>query len=181
MSLANCCAVAFKLMRVPGHRATAIAASIDAIKMTTTNSINVKAVLCFIREFMIARTYLFMLRKNIGFTLIELIVAMLLIGLLSVIAIPRFINQTSTAQQNSTNSLAAALAAASADNYAKRSANSSSGTAIANCQTIATLLPSSLPSGYTINSVAIANGASASCTLNGLGSTTATFVGIGIS
>ena len=123
-----------------------------------------------------------MLKERIvGFTLIEIIVVMLLVGLLAVIAIPRFINQTSTARQNSTNSLAAALSAASADNFAKRSANSANGTAIANCQTVANLLPSSLPSGYSITSLAIANGASVNCTLNGTGGTTQTFVGLGIS
>ena len=126
-----------------------------------------------------------MLKKRViefaGFTLIELIVVMLLVGLLAVIAIPRFIYQTDTAQQNSTTSLAAALSAASADNFAKRSANSASGSAIANCTTVSSLLPSSLPTGYTITSAAIANGATVNCTLNGPGSKTGTFVGLGIS
>lgn len=120
-------------------------------------------------------------RKNIGFTLVELIVVILILSVLAKFAIPRFIDQTTIARQNSTNNLAVALAAASADNFAKRSANSSNGSAIANCQTISSLLPSSLPTGYTINSLAIANGASVTCTLNGTGSTTAPFVGLGIS
>ncbi|HEV2614611.1 MAG TPA: prepilin-type N-terminal cleavage/methylation domain-containing protein [Gammaproteobacteria bacterium] len=123
-----------------------------------------------------------MLKKRVvGFSLAELIVVILLVGVLAVIAIPRFINQTSTAQQNSTNSLAAALSAASADNFAKRSANSASGSAIANCTNVSSLLPSSLPTGYTITSAAIANGATVTCTLSGLGGTTQTFVGLGIS
>ena len=122
-----------------------------------------------------------MSKKYVGFTLIELIIVLVLIALIFVFAIPRFINQTTTARQNSTNSLAAALSAASADNFARRSANSSNGIAIANCQTVANLLPSSLPSGYTITSAGIANGATATCTLNGTGGTTATFVGLGIS
>ena len=120
-------------------------------------------------------------KRVVGFSIMELVVVILLLGILARVAIPRFITQTVTAQQNSTNSLAAALSAASADNFAKRSANSSSGTAIANCTTVSSLLPSSLPSGYTITSLAIANGATATCTLTGQGATTQTFVGLGIS
>ncbi|MDX2165302.1 MAG: prepilin-type N-terminal cleavage/methylation domain-containing protein [Gammaproteobacteria bacterium] len=122
-----------------------------------------------------------MSKKNAGFTLIELIIVLVLIAIIFAVAIPRFINQSTTAQQNSTTSLAAALSAASADNFARRSANSANGITIANCQTVGNLLPSSLPSGYTITSAAIANGATATCTLNGAGGTTATFVGLGIS
>jgi len=120
-------------------------------------------------------------KKVVGWTLIELVIVLVLLGIFAKVAIPRFINQTTTAEQNSTNALAAALSAASADNFAKRSANSANGTAIANCTTVSSLLPSSLPTGYTITSAAIAAGASVNCTLTGKGATTATFVGLGIS
>jgi prepilin-type N-terminal cleavage/methylation domain-containing protein len=116
-----------------------------------------------------------------GFTLVELIIVIVIISILAVIAIPRFINQTTTAQQNSTRSLAAALAAASSTNFARRSANSSAGSVISNCTQIGNLLQGGLPTGYSITSLSISNGATATCTLTGQGSTTANFTGLGIS
>ena len=121
-----------------------------------------------------------MLLRSNGFTLIELIIVVVLIAILAVIAVPRFINLGTTAKQNSTNSLAAALAAASANNYAIRSADATQGSTISNCQNISALLPSSLPAGYSITATAISSGSSVSCTLTGLSGTSATFVGLGI-
>jgi prepilin-type N-terminal cleavage/methylation domain-containing protein len=121
--------------------------------------------------------------KLTGFTVIEMIVVIVIIAILTTMAVPRFLSQTSTARQNSTNNLASALAAASASNYAQRSANSSLGSAISNCTQISALLNNGngLPSGYTITSRAVSAGASVNCTLTGAGSTTAVFIGLGIS
>lgn len=122
-----------------------------------------------------------MYRQQKGFTLIELIIVLVVIGILVGIVVPRFINQNTLAQQNSTNSLAAALSAASSENFAKRSANSALGSAISDCNQNNSLLQSGLPAGYSIASSAIAAGATVTCTLNGPNGTSATFVGLGIS
>ena len=118
--------------------------------------------------------------KSSGFTLTELIVTIVLIGILATIAVPRFINLSTTSRQNATNSIAASLTAASASNFAKRTANSSTGSVVLNCTDIGPLISGGLPAGYTITSLAVSAGSSVNCTLNGPGSTTATFVAIGI-
>lgn len=123
-----------------------------------------------------------MLKKQAGFTLIELIIVIVILGVLSVVAIPKYISLSADANQAATNGVAAALASGSIVNYAARKANSSNGVAVANCTAVASTLASgALPTGYTITSAAIAVDATVTCTLNGPGSTTATFSAIGIS
>lgn len=116
-----------------------------------------------------------------GFTLQEFIIVIVIVSVVAAFAVPRFLNLNVTSAQSATNSIAASLTAVSATNYAKRTANSSVGSAIANCTSVGPLLSGGLPSGYSITSLAVAPGASVTCTLNGTNSTTATFVAIGIS
>jgi|LakMenEpi03Aug12_release.lakeMendotaPanAssembly.Ray.scaffolds.fasta_scaffold1179763_2 MSHA pilin protein MshA len=115
-----------------------------------------------------------------GFTLVELVVVLVLISLLSVIAIPRFLDWGTSAKQTATNAIASSLGTVSAANFAKRSANSLLGSRVSNCTDLGALLTGGLPSGYTIRAQAIASESNVSCELKGLGGSTATFLGIGI-
>jgi MSHA pilin protein MshA len=117
----------------------------------------------------------------LGFTLIELVIVIAIIGILSAVAIPKFINLSSNAQSAATTAVAGALSAANSSNYAARKLNSSLGVPITNCQDVANALQGGLPSGYTITSGSASADTTVSCTLNGPNSTTATFTATGIS
>jgi len=120
-------------------------------------------------------------REQSGFTLIELVIVIAILGILSVIAIPKYISLSSDAQTAATNGVAAALSSANATNYAARSENSANGVAVTNCTNVSgALLGGALPTGYTITSGAVTSGNTVSCTLTGPSSTTATFSATGI-
>jgi prepilin-type N-terminal cleavage/methylation domain-containing protein len=122
-----------------------------------------------------------MKQTQAGFTLVELVIVIIILGLLAAVAVPKFIDLSSDARTAATNSVAASLSAANAVNYASRKVNAAKGNSVANCTDVATSLQGGLPSGYTIGSLAAAADTTVTCTLTGPGSTTATFNATGIS
>ena len=115
-----------------------------------------------------------------GFTLIELVITISLLGILAAVTVPKLFNITPDAQISSVTTVAAALSSANAVNYAVRTEKSTNGQAVANCTNVSSILQAGLPSGYTITAAAVALNSTVVCTVVGSSGVTSTFTATGI-
>jgi MSHA pilin protein MshA len=106
-----------------------------------------------------------------GFTLIELVVVIVLLGILGVTALAKFQDLSTDAQTAANSGVAAEMSSGASINYAARSLNASNGTPILglNCTAIAPIVLATVPAGYTFGAAACgaSAGVSISCTVNG--------------
>ena len=135
--------------------------------------------------------------RQAGFTMIELIVVIVILGVLAATALPKFIDLRGDAQQAANDSVAGALASAMSLNYSGCAVKNNVATA-GKCVTInacagttttgvGALMQGGLPTGYTaaVNAVGVdigtTNGNTATCKVtstNGSTTYTSTFTGI---
>lgn len=109
-----------------------------------------------------------MYQRQKGFTLIELITVIVILGALAVIALPRFINLQDEADAAALDGVAGALGAGAAVNLAGELAGDGAQVSVADCTDVANTLADGLPTGYTITSAAIAapTGNAVTCSVN---------------
>jgi MSHA pilin protein MshA len=103
------------------------------------------------------------MNKQHGFTLIELVMVIVILGILAATAIPRFVDLSAEAETAALNGVLGAAQAAVAINYAAAQVGAAS--QITDCGDVAAELQGGLPTGYSI-----AGGASP-CALTGPGGT----------
>lgn len=120
-------------------------------------------------------------KQQSGFTLIELVMVIVILGILAAVAVPKFIDLEGTARQAAVDGIAGGLGSGAAVNYAARSASASQGVAVTSCSDTTNTMQD-VSSDYTISGGALADGATGACTVtdDDDGSYTATFTGIGI-
>jgi len=124
-----------------------------------------------------------MTNKQQGFTLIELVAVIVILGALAVVALPRFINLQDEAQSAALDGVAGSAGAAHAVNLAGALAGDSDAQSMTDCANTGNLMQGGGPTGYTYSGTFASSvtGASTTCNLSGPNGGSTTFTGYYVS
>lgn len=122
-----------------------------------------------------------MQKASQGFTLVELVMVIVIIGILAAVAMPKFFDLTKEAEQAAVSGLAGSINTGMTVNFAAAKLKKSGSKTISDCEDAWDVIESSDSSKYDITGGGVSDGGTVTCTIkkDGDDSISATFTAVG--